>query len=968
MSFDIDVAIVIGFLLLNLGVGLYNARSITTIKEYALGNQNFSTGTITATIVATWVGGNFFAFLVSKAYSDGIYYIVPILIDYSVTFFIIGYFLAPRMQQFLGDISVAESMGKLYGNQVRIITAISGFLAISGLIAIQFKISASLLSYFFSISELQAIFLTSSIVVIYSSLGGIKSVAFTDVLQFFTFGVVIPILGFVIWRDVQGVDAIISTLSNNENYNISNFSFSNPSFINMLQLSLIFVIPALHPSLFQRMSMSSDITQLRSSFFFSSLVAMFLVGITCLIGILMLTVNPNLDPSNLWIYIIDNYTSPGLKGFAIIGIISMIMSTADSYINSSGILVSNDIYGLMVNLTKKKQLFITKLMSLVVGSVSIYLAMSTADILNLLLIANNFYMPIVTVPLLLAIFGFKSSTKSVLIGMGAGLLSVILWRWFIMAKIGIDSLLPGMLFNLIFFLGSHYLFKQAGGWKKHKRVESSRLIKTTKNIFDQIKSFQPLEFCLKNTPNNENTYIFFAIFCVISILSSMYSLNFEFRKQYFDAIELMAFFGLVIALGFFTFPIWNASLKNQKFISVFWIISLFYILMFKTGIELLLSQFGHFQLMILLFSMVVLSMLVQWKAVLSMIFIGTISVILFFKVFFVDDSIVYGFKNFQFKFIYLMFLMCSILIAFFKPKQEYLEATEEKAEHLKHEVKGLEREVGHARGELENVVQGLEFLENQFQDKEGKLKSKEIYLKDQLKLRNIEISKLKDLKDEFIRNIPHEANTPMTGILSLSEVLYSCYDSLDEKIVKQSIKDIVSSSDRLKSFVSNIADLSKLSALTYELNKTEVDLSILVRERPVLYKKIFADDDRQEFIFKVEDNIIVHCDEYYITQAIDNLISNSVKYGEDKPIIISLTKTVDNNIQFSISDQGIGIPQDELIGIFNKFTVSSKTRTPAGGRGVGLALCEKVITVHGGTIEAQSDGEKGSSFSFVLPL
>ncbi len=77
------------------------------------------------------------------------------------------------------------------------------------------------------------------------------------------------------------------------------------------------------------MSMSSDITQLRSSFFFSSLVAMFLVGITCLIGILMLTVNPNLDPSNLWIYIIDNYTSPGLKGFAIIGIISMIMSTAD---------------------------------------------------------------------------------------------------------------------------------------------------------------------------------------------------------------------------------------------------------------------------------------------------------------------------------------------------------------------------------------------------------------------------------------------------------------------------------------------------------------------------------------------------------------------------------------------------------------------------------------------------------------
>ncbi len=280
----------------------------------------------------------------------------------------------------------------------------------------------------------------------------------------------------------------------------------------------------------------------------------------------------------------------------------------------------------------------------------------------------------------------------------------------------------------------------------------------------------------------------------------------------------------------------------------------------------------------------------------------------------------------------------------------------------------MEKEVDYTRRELENVVQGLEFLENRFQDREGKLKTKEIYLKDQLKLRNIEISKLKDLKDEFIRNLPHETNTPMTGILSLSEVLYSCYDSLDEKIVKQSIKDIVSSSDRLKSFVSNIADLSKLSALTYELNKKKVDLSELVRERPVLYKKIFADDARQEFIFKVEDNIIVHCDEYYITQAIDSLISNAVKYGEGKPITINLTKTVDDKVQFKITDKGIGIPEDELYSIFNKFTVSSKTRTPAGGRGIGLALCEKIIKVHNGEIWAESKGSTGSAFYFVIPL
>ena len=92
-----------------------------------------------------------------------------------------------------------------------------------------------------------------------------------------------------------------------------------------------------------------------------------------------------------------------------------------------------------------------KLVSLLIGVISILLAISTTDILSLLLIANNFYIPIVTVPLLLAILGFRSSSKSVLIGMGAGLMAVILWRKFAMDATGIDSILPGF-FSHLFFL------------------------------------------------------------------------------------------------------------------------------------------------------------------------------------------------------------------------------------------------------------------------------------------------------------------------------------------------------------------------------------------------------------------------------------------------------------------------------------------------------------------------------------
>ena len=407
MNFDIDIAIVIGFLILNLAVGLYSGKGIKSIKEYSIGNQKFSTASLTATIVATWVGGNFFAFLVSKSYSDGIYYIIPIFIDYAVTFFIIGYFLAPRMKEFLGATSVAEAMGKMYGKNVQILTAISGFLAIGGLIAVQFKVSASLLSNFFSISELNAMLMTSTVVIIYSAIGGIKSVTFTDVLQFFTFGTIIPLLGFLIWRDIKGIDVVLQVIEQNPNYNLSGFNFANPNFINMLQLSCIFAIPALHPSLFQRISMNNSIIQLKRSFLNSSIIAVFLVLITCWIGILMYTVDSGIEPNTVWLHIINNYTSPGLRGIAIVGIIAMIMSTADSYINSSGVLISNDIYGVFADITTQRKLLITRLASLIIGALSVFLAMYSKDILDLLLIANNFYVPIVSIPLLPAILGFR---------------------------------------------------------------------------------------------------------------------------------------------------------------------------------------------------------------------------------------------------------------------------------------------------------------------------------------------------------------------------------------------------------------------------------------------------------------------------------------------------------------------------------------------------------------------------------
>ena len=455
---------------------------------------------------------------------------------------------------------------------------------------------------------------------------------------------------------------------------------------------------------------------------------------------------------------------------------------------------------------------------------------------------------------------------------------------------------------------------------------------------------------------------------MISSFGSVHTLGIESKQQYsylLDILYPLSLFGAAILISY---PLWLPNWKKNSYIAIIWNIITFSILICFSFLVVLISNFSDIQIIAFMANIIILSSLMKWRWALINIIFGVVLTLFCFKKYIFVDSFDDNLLFSEFKIVYLLILVSSVLIMFLKPKQQYLEATEEKAEHFKKETDSLKKEIEYSKREFDNLSQGLKTLENQFEGKQGILKEKEIYLKDQLKIRNIEISKLKNLKDEFIRNVTHESNTPLTGILSLCDILHSYYDKLDKKNIKRSIKDIVNSGDRLKTYVNNIADLSKLSSLSYELNKEKVNLSKLIKERTFLYKKVFSDDaQKQEFKFNIEKDIITECDEYYITQAIDNLISNAVKYGKGNPVTIKLITTKDNEVQFKIIDSGIGIPENELISIFDKFTVSSKTKTPAEGRGIGLTLCEKIIKVHNGRIWAEQNSDKGTTFTFTLP-
>ena len=924
MNINIDSSIFIGFLLINLIAGIYYSKGINNIREFAIGNRNFSTATIVATLVATWISGGSFSLYMSETYSQGLSFILAILAD-AGSFIIIGCIFAPRMAEFLGQLSVAEAMGSLYGRHVRIITALAGFIGTIGALAIQFKVSSTVLSYLFGISPSYAVLISSFVVIIYSAFGGIKSVTFTDLIQFFMFGTIIPIVIFVIWTDMENPTLLLSnTLTENPLFDYHQLlDYKNPTFWTTLTIFLYFLIPGLSPATFQRITMAKNVAQVKRSFVAAAVVLLLVELLIAWIAILLLSKDPNLDSSNLISYIIDNYAYTGLKGLVVTGIMAMIMSTADSYINSAAVLFSHDVCRPLNIISKQSELVLSRLFSIFLGAIALIFTFSGASLLDLFLLGYSFYMIIVTVPFIMAILGFRSTTKSVLIGMISGMAMVLIWMQF--GKAEVDSVIPGMITNLVFFVGSHYLLKQPGGWIGIKdygpleQIRKERKIKRN-SLIEACKNFNLSIFLSNNCPRNEAVYVYFGLFCIISTFSTIYTLPQEIQSQHSQLITFVYASMLFMSTTLVSYPLWLTGWKDKNVIATFWNLAIFYILICVGFLFVVVSNFAHMQLIAFMLNLIIVAFLVRWQLALLMIATGLITTIQFFKSYLGIEHLPENFIATEFEAVYLLLLVSSILIIFLKPKQEYQELTEEKNEHLSGRIGSQEKQLREAHA----------------------------------------------LRSEFIRNVQHEYHAPMTGITRFAEILSEKYDKLTDEQRKMSIDQILTSSGRLDAFDSNLSSLSALSKAGYKLELEKINLSNLLDARIATCRKLYEDNsEAREFDLDIEEGVIINGDSEYLTQVLDNLIINAITYCKAGKITVDLRQS-DKQIHFSITDEGIGIPPDELEMIFDEFTVSSKTRTPAGNRGVGLALCKRVVEVHGGTIKAESDGVKGATFLIDL--
>ncbi|MCM8783605.1 MAG: cell wall metabolism sensor histidine kinase WalK [Candidatus Omnitrophica bacterium] len=230
-----------------------------------------------------------------------------------------------------------------------------------------------------------------------------------------------------------------------------------------------------------------------------------------------------------------------------------------------------------------------------------------------------------------------------------------------------------------------------------------------------------------------------------------------------------------------------------------------------------------------------------------------------------------------------------------------------------------------------------------------------------------ELKRLEKIRQDFVANVSHELRTPLTSIKGYAETLLEGALE-DKKNAKEFLEIIYRDAERLSRLIDDLLDLSRIESGKLKMHFSKVDLAKIIK-----HSLRIMDEQLNNRNITVELNLPenlspVLADEARITQVMLNLLDNAIKYNVDRGKIEISVLEKDNFMEVNIKDTGIGIPEKDLLRLFERFYRVDKARSrELGGTGLGLSIVKHIVQAHQGEVFAKSEFGKGSTFSFTLP-
>ncbi|RZI46767.1 hypothetical protein EDM53_03645 [Rickettsiales endosymbiont of Peranema trichophorum] len=889
---------VIGFYFVScLVVALWRSKKINNIREYTLGTGKIGTCILVCTIFATDIGAGATMGVASKIYSMGLFFVIVSL--FSPLFWLSISIIFSDVSQFKGCISISDIMYELYGETGRWATNFCSVVLSICTVGVQAIAVGLMLHYFLDIDKVLGAVLGIGVLTVYSALGGIRAVTLTDALQFAIFYVTIPLTCFWALNDMGGISEVWKKLPESH----TTLDLSGHNLYLFISMIIFMIIPETSGTYMQRFLMSGDPVQIRKAVKIVLFLSFPIVITMCLIGLMMATQQTGLYGDSVFITFVDNHLAYGVKGLMIAAMVAVIMSTADSWLNTTSVLLAHDICKRMFPTMKDKtELLIARIATLLMGTLAIVTVWMDQDILDIIWTVNNFWDPLVLVPVAAGFLKFRTTHISYISGACIGI-AFTGYAAYLDQQFDTISCVAGLVGSGVGLFGAHYIqlligvkmprrdamLKQIAEEQKFQAKKPNILFRLISSA-SQLSPSKILDSTTHRTKRFKSQFelssLGLMLCCALPLIMDT-SLTLISQGSYLIPLYILyIMLGLLICLREY----WLQVLR-EHFLSLSWYLLTFVALPLSSITILLISGGTMFWALHYVMCMFLMSVFLDYA---SFLFLNLLAFLVAIPLSFVLPPIApWPPLSFPSVPIFAIPAVAFLIFSYFKHLQEI------------------------SMGEQQILTAKL----------------------------------------------AHELRNPIFSIQSGLELLSIVINNIREKKCKDTEKDF----DQLQDITNNMYDVLKRGSNTLDMflskargeKPSDIGIhSIRACILDVLENYKFNPDalDRIEII--TTNDFQFSGSRFLVKHVFLNILNNSLRYaGQDIPIEISIT-----NYKVRIKDYGKGIPKEQLPYIFD--TLYTQERD---GTGLGLAYCKEIMECLGGSIHCSSEVGQYTIFVLSFP-
>ncbi len=441
-----DWVVIAAYVVVLTGV-VVSVRRARSLEDFSVASRQIPGSIIFATLAATYIGPGYSMGLANKAATQGFIWLF-IFFAFSVQTLLVGIFVAPRIQKFRNARTIGGIMGRRYGTFTQALTGFLTLALLTGFVGVMSKASADIISSLTGMPFIWAAILSTTVVIGYSTFGGVKADIASDILHFVILGIGIPLVLVFLIAD-KGLSPLISSIPPDLTSLRGAFP---PAALVGLFLAFLFGETLIPPYVTRALAAKSPSDARRGFVLAAGFgIAWFIVCVS--IGVLTRASAPIESADNAFIYAVTTYAPVGVRGLVIVALAAIIMSSWDSLLNCASVSFHTDILSLVFPALRgpRAGLLSGRALNVIIGVGATLFAINVPGIVEALLYCYTLWAPTVVMPLIIASMRNKVSPFAGPAAIIAGGLAAAVWEWGLGVPWGLPSVVVGLAANQLAF-------------------------------------------------------------------------------------------------------------------------------------------------------------------------------------------------------------------------------------------------------------------------------------------------------------------------------------------------------------------------------------------------------------------------------------------------------------------------------------------------------------------------------------